>query len=167
MKNERTMRLINRLIAPSTIFLFVLIYYFEVSDLSDGNLLLIRPIFWVMVVLYPAVLLIEIKKWKNTDFSQLEKTSDDDETEFDENYEINSKVTPKLLIYITSIALYLILLPYLGFILVSLIFLPSLLFVFGTKDIKLLIAIPVIVTLVIYLLFDTWLGIPLPKGFFG
>ena len=165
MGNERTMMLVNRLMAPSLIFLFVLIYYFEVRDLSESNLLLIKPIFWIMVVLFPVVVLMEIKKWKNTAIEQADEP--EGETDFDENYELKSKVTPKLLIYMASIALYLFLLPYLGFILVSFLFLPSLMYALGTKNIKLLVLIPIIVIAVVYLLFDTWLGIPLPKGFFG
>lgn len=160
MEKERNMWLINRLSVPVLLLVFILTYYFEVRDIPSSELILIQPVTIIMIILTFTVIFIEVKNWRKIDFSSESPVGE-------ENPDVHAKLTRKLAIYITSIALYLIMLNYIGFIISSLIFVPSLLYLLGTKSMKLNIAIGFGVTVFVYLLFDVWLGINLPEGILG
>lgn len=149
--------LFQRFLLPTLILMFVTVYFLEVQGLSDPrDRMLITPVFWIMLFSYPIIIFQEWKKWKAP---QQESADEED------HYEVHAKFTKKVAYFMISIFLYLVLINYLGFILVTLLFLPSLMRLLGTKDWRLLSILPVGVTVTLYLLFVTWLGIPLPKGF--
>lgn len=56
---------------------------------------------------------------------------------------------------------------FLGFILSTFIFIASGMWFFGIRDTKKLVFVPIGLLLFIYLMFQQWLMIPLPRGFLG
>lgn len=61
---------------------------------------------------------------------------------------------------------YLILTNYFGFLIVTVLYLPLLMWILGTKSKLTLIFVPIITTIALFILFDIVLEIPLPQGLF-
>jgi len=61
----------------------------------------------------------------------------------------------------------LLLLNVVGYIVTFFLFSLSLMLILGVRSIKILMLVPVSLILVLYLVFQRWLLIPLPMGFFG
>lgn len=151
---------IHRLIVPTGIMLLAVIYFFDVQALKNPqDRLLINPIFWIMVFLYPIILWNEWRNWKSRtklDFKSADKGAEPDE--------YNVKLTKKVALFMLSVALYLATVNFVGFVVMTLMFIPLLMYILGTKSVKLLILIPILATFVLYMLFGFLLGIPLPVG---
>ncbi|WP_158736926.1 tripartite tricarboxylate transporter TctB family protein [Alteribacillus sp. YIM 98480] len=161
MENNKTkMQLFHRLFLPALIFIFITIYFLEVQGLDDPrDRMLITPIYWVMAAFFPIILFQEWKNWKAAKPDKKEK-----EEEETESYEVDAPLSKKALSFMVSIFLYLFLIEHIGFVLITIIFLPTLMWLLGTKDWKLLVFLPIIVTGALYVLFVIWLEIPLPTG---
>lgn len=149
--------LLQRLILPTIIIIAAFLYFLEVQGLKNSdNRLLINPVFWIMLVLYPLIIWHEIKTWKriNSNIKQNEDNTYDPET--------TRPLSKKLSFYMIGIAIYLSLINYLGFVIMTLLFLPTLMFFFGTKSIKILTITPIVVILIIYFIFINLLSLPFP-----
>jgi len=70
----------------------------------------------------------------------------------------------KIITYILIIAGYIFLIPKIGYILSTFIFLLGMMLYIGVRNIKLLIVLPIVMTLAIYYLFTYVLVVILPKG---
>ncbi|PTL38103.1 tripartite tricarboxylate transporter TctB family protein [Alkalicoccus saliphilus] len=161
------MQLVHRMLLPTAIFIFITLYFLEVQGLNDSrDRMLITPIYWVMTLMYPIILFQEWEKWKSVENEKVDesKVENDEQVEVDEGSEVDAPLTKKVLSFMLSIFFYLLLVEQVGFVIITLIFIPTLMWLLGTKNWKLLIIMPITVTALLYLLFVTWLGIPLPEG---
>lgn len=146
---------IHRIIIATSILILAIIYFFDVQDLKNPHdRLLISPVFWIMIVLYPIIIWQEIREARNNK-KESDETEDDGET---------YKMTKKIGLFMISIVIYLTLMHYIGFIISTVLFLPALMWILGTKSKVMPIVFSIIVTGVLYLFFDILLGIPLPAG---
>jgi len=144
-------------LVPLIMFGYATYYYLEVRALPGArtNLLLIGPVYWIMVLALVGFFIssyikhVRIRQFKKTSSSEL-KVSD-------------KKVTGAFLgltcAYVFSIE-------WLGFVFVSWLYMLLLLIVFSVRKKSILFFLPLSVALFIYLTFDVWLGITLPKGLF-
>jgi hypothetical protein len=203
--------LVYKLILPTLIFMYALYYFIEVQGISNPKeRMLIHPVFWMMVVLFVIICVLEWRTWKAEQTSaesgrnrkrgeaevqnieqkvaakkvvsrkhEAEKNESDtnnrvrneaaldyaagdvlEEAAYDET---KTRLTKKTVMYMTSIGLYLVLIQPLGFIVVTLLYLPAVMWVLGTRSWKLLTFVPIVVVCVIHFLFGEWLNIPLPS----
>lgn len=146
---------IHRIIVATSILILAVIYFFDVKDLKNPHdRLLISPVFWIMVILYPIIIWQEIREAKKTIHDSEEVEGDGD----------SYRLTKKVGFFMISVMIYLILLNYIGFIISTILFLPALMWILGTKSRLFPIIFSIIATGLLYLFFDILLGIPLPIG---
>lgn len=163
LSNKRFLPFVHRLILPTGILLLVTFYFLEVQGLEDTrNGVLINPIFWIMVILYPLILWQEWKKFKHQTSETDELKSELEKIEESVDSDEDARMTKKLLAYIIGIGIYLLLVDHIGFVIMTLIFLPTMMWIMGTKSKKILIITPIVVVLIIYFVFIEALGIRFP-----
>ena len=156
------------LILTTLILIWSATYYVEVSNLSWKNNSLIKPVFWVMVVLYFINLTIdymenkkEIKnKEKNNQISNIAVV------EKGKNISFDSTAIRISLVFI-CIFLYVIIVQLIGYIISTYLLLIGLMIVMGVSHWKLIIFFPAIFVAMLYAIFKLGLNIPLPVGIFG
>lgn len=157
----------HRLLLPTLIFGFCLFYFWEVNQLpNQQDRLLITPVFWLMVPLFLLVLLHEWKeKKKGADQKEEEPLLDYQKVEQSlkgEQKETDVVLTRAVFQYMVSIGVYLILIPLIGFIIATLLFLPVTMRMLGATSWKLIGITSVLLVLFIHVLFSIWLNIPIP-----
>lgn len=154
----------HRIIVATGILLFSIIYLIDIETLKNSqDKLLVNPVIWIIIILYPIILWQEWREWKREkekETLQSQVKADDG----DEEDETSAKLTKKIFYFMVSTMLYLALMNYLGFAIMTLVFMPVLLWILGTKSKRVLIFLPIITTFVLFMLFDYLLGIPLPLG---
>lgn len=153
---------VHRVIIATLIFLFVLIYLFDVSNLNyQQDTLMVKPILWIMMVLYPIVIW---QEWRSAKKQNAEKKETGNEKAESEEDDTSTRLSKKVILFMVFTFAYLILMNYIGFIISTIIYMPALMWVFGTKSKKMLIALPIATAFLLFFLFNNLLGIPLPQG---
>ena len=144
------------LIVPGVFFAFGLYQYLYIRQLPDSgiNLVLIRPVFFLMVIFTFWTIVRNVKVQRADDGGREKPGPPSGGT-------VNKK---KVLAFMGLAGLYLGVMPFAGFILCNLVFIPVCMRFLGEKKRTLLILIPVVATAVIVLVFQVWLEIPLPEG---
>ena len=140
------MQLIQRLGPPFLILLWSLSYFFEIHDQGTQDQMLIRPVFYIMVILFIVNAI--------TDFIELKKNNTD-------SFSI-SDGTQKILCYVVAVACYILILPYMGFIVASIIFLLGSLYLLGVRKKSMLLGLPIVMSMFLYIMFVELLQVPLP-----
>ena len=145
----------HRIIVATAILLFAILYLFEIGSLkSVQDKLLVNPIIWIMFLLYPIIIWQDWKEYRKK--SSTEEVAPDGES--------SSRMNRKLLFFILSTFVYLLLMDYVGFIIITILYMPFLMWVLGTTSKKTLIILPIVFTVLMYILFNNLLGIPMPQG---
>jgi hypothetical protein len=146
---------IHRIIVATGILLFTILYFFEIDSLKNAqDKLLVNPVIWIMILLYPIIIWQEWKEKRKEEHT--EKAEEDDES--------SARMSKKIFFFMLSTFLYLILMNYVGFIIMTIVYMPFLMWVLGTKSKKTLIILPIVFTVLLYILFNNLLGIPMPQG---
>lgn len=149
----------HRVIVATGILLFALLYLYEIGSLKNPqDKLLVNPVIWIMVILYPIILWQEWRQFKQS--KSEEETAEDDK----ESADTSAKLTKKIFFFMLSTFGYLILMNYFGFFIMTILYMPLLMWILGTKSKWTLIILPIVTTVVLFVLFDLVLGIPLPQG---
>lgn len=160
--NKKITPFMHRIIVATLILLFIIVYYFDISSLKNSqDKLLVNPIIWIVILLYPIIIWQEWREKKKNEAVQQEDVT---EKEIDEDDETSARLSKKVLLFMIFTLAYLILLNYVGFIVSTIIYMPALMSVLGTKSKKILIILPIATTVILYILFNNLLGIPLPEG---
>lgn len=155
----------HRIVIATGILLFTIFYFMETNSLQNPqDKLLINPVILIMVLLYPIIIWQEWREHKKEQKEVKDESELSEEGESDD--ESSAKLTRKVFLFMLLTLLYLLVIEYVGFIITTVIYMPVLMYVLGTKSKKILITLPVIFTILLYLLFNNMLGIPLPLGFF-
>jgi putative tricarboxylic transport membrane protein len=147
------------LIIPALFFGYGMYQFLYVRQLPDSeiNLVLIKPVFFLMIVSTLCILVRTVK---------IRKEHKTEET----GGSLLSQRTAKMKqngTFIVISCLYVVLIPVMGFILTNLAFMVVCMLFLGERGRKVLIILPVMLTAAVYLLFEVWLETPLPKGFIG
>ncbi|MCE9663672.1 tripartite tricarboxylate transporter TctB family protein [Halomonas sp. M5N1S17] len=144
-------------IVPSIMLAYATYYYLEVSALPrrEVNLLMIQPIYFVILVAFFVLVAAYVCK------SLAGKDSHDSNGEASERKITNKAAT--LSFAVLTVA-YVYGIEWLGFVVSSWLYMTLLLMLFSVKSWLIVAAFPVGTALFIYLTFDMWLSIPLPKG---
>lgn len=145
---------IHRIILATAIIVLAAIYFIDVQDLKNPNdRLMIDPIFWIMLILYPVILFMEWRDFKKNQ-TEAEEVEDEDSYDF----------TKRIGLFMVAVIIYLVALYYVGFIISTVLFLPSLMWILGTESKVKPLIIAVVATALMFMLFDLLLGVPLPMG---
>lgn len=148
----------HRIIVATVIFLCATYYFVDVQALKNAqDRLLINPVYWIMVALYPVILWQEWKERAKTNETLVEENEDD---------ESKVTLTKKLFLYMVFIVIYLVGLNYTGFIMTSLLIMPILMIISGAKSKSKIIIVPIVTVFILYMIFGYLLEVPLPQGLF-
>ena len=145
------------LIVPGIFFGFALYQYLYVKHLpnSETNLVLIEPVF-VLLTLFTIWVLVQNVKLKRDDSQEEPPVKHTPE-------ETSSRRRLRWFTLIT--VLYIVCIPILGFVITNLAFLLVCMRYLQEKRWKLLVIVPLAATVGVYLLFEVWIQMPLPSGF--
>ena len=102
--------LIKKLALPAIVLLWSAAYFIEVAGYSKKNQYLIKPVFIVMVILFVVNTFIDIREWRR------EQESGKGASQISQE---EKQVLLKSLLVVVSMAVYVILMPHIGFIITT------------------------------------------------
>lgn len=149
--------LVQRIIMPTLAMIWATMYFFEVMQLSDKNHYLINPVFYVMAILYIVNTINDVKKWNK------ERSIDEKKKVVTKSKTNNKDVILIGMVVIISVV-YLMIMPKLGFVISTYLFLLAQLIVLKSDNKIMILALPIVLTGILYYAFTQLLGIPLPVG---
>lgn len=146
------LQIAQRIGIPFVLLFMAGLYFLEVRGGKEQDLMLIKPVFYLMVVLF----LINAV----TDMRAILK---------DKGKAAAAEADPlrKILPFAGLAVLLVAALPYLGFLISSAIFMLLVLFLFKVDSKAILALMPIVVSVSLYLLFEYVFGVELPVGFLG
>lgn len=148
------------LLVPLIMWGIVIAYMLQSRSLySDNAMLLVRWCFYAMIIF-------TILSVKGDLTIQREGDIKDEPVKGNAPGGLNHE-TIRLFVFIVSIGVYLVIMEWLGFIITTLVFIAGMMFYLGVRSKKLMVLVPVCLTMLIYLMFDVWLSITLPVSIFG
>ena len=151
-------KLLSPLFVPTMVVAFSIAYYMESWEVTSNNKLLIKPICFLIVLLYIYFIYQEYTKQK-LEIKQ-EKSSNVERTAISPHQIMLSKSV----IIVVMTGIYVLLIQYLGFIITSIMFMGGMLYTLNVKN-KWIIAIySVLSTIILYFAFKIILMVPLPTG---
>jgi hypothetical protein len=153
--------LIQKIIVPTAAMIWASLYFFEVLQLSERNQYLIRPVFYIMLGLYIVNTVTDYFDWKK--LKTIEEKGEKKPIGLfkDVNY-----LKTLGLVVLTS-AGYIALMKPLGFVLSTVVYLFLQLIILKSTNKIMIIGLPIILTVVVFLIFRQVLGVPLPRGILG
>lgn len=151
--------LIQRTIVPTIAMIWATMYFFEVSKLPPKNGYLIRPAFYIMLLLYVINTATDFIQWKKR------RDSGKEEAVKMSAEEKSNLFTLGITFLITVV--YVGLMSTLGFIISTIVYLFTELYILKTKNKLVLFALPVILSIVVFFMFTEGFSVPLPRGIFG
>lgn len=152
------LRLIQKLFMPTLFMIWGTFYFIEVCGKKASTGYFIKPVYIAFAVLYVINTVKEIRDWR----MEVKENSEEAKA-------ANEKAGRELkdiLIFVGAIAVYIVVVPYLGFVITSLLFLYIAFRYFKTGR-GLAILVDVLMVAAIYIIFKVVLGVPLPEGFLG
>lgn len=148
---------LKRIFAPTILVAWTVYYYLDVLDKDAKTGALIKPLSVVIFFLYVIIMIGEVRRYLKTK----KNTEDKDKAKQDKKRFIN------LLICIGITAAYILLMPYLGFVIATSVFMSAMyLYVKAGKKLYVCIA-SVVFSILVFLLFSKVLAVPLPTNMFG
>lgn len=140
---------LKRMIIPTMILLWSLMYVIETRSHSHRDVLLVRPLFILIGITYLIIFLKEFFCKKNVCSNDVAF--------------ISAKEIKILILMIT----YIFAIKYLGFILTSFLSMLVMLYILDVKKISSLVIFSFLSTAVLYFAFEVILMVPLPSGIWG
>jgi hypothetical protein len=147
------LQIVQRIGIPFVLLAVAALYFLEVRNGKASDLLLIKPVFYLMVVLFCINAITDLRDI----LKQKEKTGGQ-----------RGDASLKAILPFAALAiLFVAVLPYAGFLIASLMFLFAVLFLFKVENKAVLYLLPVVASVGLYLLFERVFGVELPVGWFG
>jgi hypothetical protein len=143
-------------IFPLIVIICTSLYVYDVYDIRQPslNLLLVRPTIVIIFLLAIILIWTQVFKLKVKVKKETEENSKKEEK--------NVQITWRPFIYTLVFLIYLVFLPLFGFLITTVLFVLSILFLMSERNWKKLLIISIIVSGVVYLVFTILLGVPLP-----
>lgn len=148
----------GELILPLVFSVFAILYLRETYALLSFNAMLL-----VRYVLFGVLLLSVIVAVKQITFSDTglsDSKKDNMKIHFDDN-------ARKIALFILLTALSLMMLRRVGYVITFGLYSSLMMYILGVRNIKTLVIVPICLLVFLYLLFQKWLMVPMPKGIFG
>ena len=147
------LQIAQRIGIPFVLLAIAAFYFLEVRSGKALDLLLIRPVFYLMAVLFCINAITDLR-----DILKQKEKADGQ----------SGDASFKAILPLAALAiLFVVALPYAGFLIASLVFLFAALFLFKVENKAMLYLMPVGVSIGLYLLFEKVFGVELPVGFLG
>lgn len=160
-------RLIKKLFIPTVIFAWAVCYYVEILGKKASAGYFIKPVFWIMAALYVIIAAKDTKIWLD-DRKKAEVRPKDMETKAAGSAGKTKDVElVQMAVCVGSAAVYLLVMPYLGFIIATVLILFGMFCWLKAPNKLGALALAVIVTAGMYALFKFGLKVPLYAGIFG
>lgn len=163
-------RILKKLTTPTLIMAWSLYYFIEVSGKPHLAGVFIKPVFWIMVALYVLIVLMDIRDCKDEEKAEAESfasTSEEEKAEILAKEEAAKKDVQRTLVCVGSAVAYILIQPYLGFVLSTTLMLFGLFCWLKAPKKVLAFVLAAAVAVGMYALFKIGLKVPLPTGFIG
>lgn len=140
---------------------FATFYYFEVRSLPNPeiNMLLIKPIYFILLVSVILFLSIQV-------YGSLKKNRSSHESANEQSNPFEKLDLRKSFSFAITTILYIFLIEHIGFVVMTVLYMIILGLLIGIRSKLTLILVPTILVITIYIVFEFWLKLPLPKGVF-
>jgi hypothetical protein len=131
-------------------------YYTTLTETEEGpeSVLFIRPVFYGMLICFPFVL------WST--FSFIAREESEDKAEIEETKSDRALLEPRRLILTAISAGYCVALPFLGYLIPSALYVMICCYVFGSRSLWILLALPVGLSAFLSVIFNVLLTVPIP-----
>lgn len=147
---------------------WALYYFVEIQGKQASAGLFIRPVFWVMLVLYILILWMDIRDWREQRRTQEAAEISEEEARALETKAAEERADLRRTgICIAGAIVYVLLLPVLGFLISTTAFLFAMFCWLKAPNKAAAFFLAAAVAAGMYLLFKTGLKVPLPTGFLG
>jgi hypothetical protein len=148
------LQIAQRIGIPFALLVMAALYFLEVRAGKTQDLMLIRPVFYLMVVLFCINAATDLRDIMRN--RQAQATAD------------KEKESLKAILAFAGLAILLVAaLPYAGFLIAAAVFICLVLLLFKVENKTVLFMMPVCVALALYALFEFVFGVELPAGFLG
>ena len=157
-------RLIQRIAIPTGILIWATIYFIEILGRRPSAQLMIRPAFFILVVLFIIITVTDVRDWIKEN-AALKKAS-----EKGEEVAVSKEGLESFLLMVVcagSAFAYMFAMSIIGFSLSTAAYLFGMLCYLKVKNKIYAMVISVLLTGALYMLFRIWLRVPLPAGFLG
>lgn len=164
------MKLIKKLVTPTIMMGWALYYFIEIQGKNASAGLFIRPVFWIMLVLYLMILWMDTRDWrgeKRTQASAAQQATAEEKQAAQAKTAAEKADLRRTVICVGSAVAYVFLLPYLGFIISTVLFLFGLFCWLKAPNKLIAFVLALAVALGMYALFKIGLKVPLPTGLLG
>lgn len=146
------LQIAQRIGIPFILLFLAAVYFLEVKGGKAQDLMLIKPVFYLMVLLFCVNAITDLRDIMRQKGRILSAKADP-----------LTRILP-----FAGLAIFLVaVLPYAGFCISSIVFLFLVLFMFKVESKAVLVLMPLIVSTVLYFLFVYAFGVELPVGFLG
>ena len=170
--------LVLKIFTPTLMFAWAIAYYVEILGKKASAGVFIRPVFWLMAVIYVIVVLMDIRDYKDAKKGS-ESVSPDDSTKENDSEIIAETNAPekrekifspdltRTIVCVLSSVAYIFAIKYIGFLVSTVLFLFGLFCWLKAENKILAFILAVVIAFGMYMLFKVGLKVPLPKGFIG
>lgn len=161
-------RLVKKLLIPTIIFAWAVCYYIEVLGKKASAGYFIKPVFWIMAVLYIVIAAKDTRVWWKEE-KEITDHSEKPEQDADNGKAAKMKDAEmaRMMVCVGSAAVYLAVMPSLGFIVATIILLFGLFCWLKAPNRVGALVLAVLVTAGMYMLFKFGLKVPLYAGILG
>lgn len=158
---------LKKMIIPTIIMGWATVFLLEVLQYPAKNYILIRPVYFVMLAFYLVNAVLDFLSCRKEEKVYIPSGNNDTTTK--ERIVVVSMKSDKIKIPLVFAVFLLsaLLLNILGFFIVLPLFLFTILRISGVTNWITLVLFSIIITIVLYLIFQVGLSIPLPHGFFA
>jgi cell division protein FtsW (lipid II flippase) len=148
------LQIAQRIGIPFLLLVMALAYFLEVRGQRDQDLMLIKPVFYLLVVLFIINAI--------TDLRDILRKKNNEAVQTGEKESLK-----KILSFAALTVALIVALPYMGFLVSAMLFIFAALLMSRVENKLILYAMPICVPLVLYVIFEYAFGVELPIGFFG
>lgn len=152
------------LFVPTLILVWALAYWLDILDVSAHDKLLITPVSILIFVLYCYFAFVEFSSYRKERAIALQ-TEGETTGEYENTFWI--KLPRREIAIIFMLAIYLLVVQYLGFGATSFLFMFGMLYLLGVRRLGIMFGFSIISTAVLYFAFKVVLMVPLPGGILG
>ncbi|MBT9778211.1 hypothetical protein GPL15_17050 [Clostridium sp. MCC353] len=161
-------RLVKKLLIPTIIFIWAVCYYIEVLGKKASAGYFIKPVFWIMAVLYVVIAAKDTKAWWEEGKAIAARSKKEDQgAKNDDTGKVKDVELGQMMVCVGSAALYLAVMPYVGFIIATILLLFGLFCWLKAPNRVGALVLAVLVTAGMYMLFKFGLKVPLYAGILG
>lgn len=144
------MAYIQKCIIPTLITIYALSYLLEVSGQNPTDQTLIRPVVVLLVALYVINTVKDIKETRKSIK--------------DEKAKLEFAKYKKIVFLVSSCVVFFLIVEKIGFIISSILFCFTTLYILGVNNKKTIIIFPIVFSLIVYFIFSRGFGVPVPQG---